>query len=151
MRAYARTATKSQDGSGNSIANQLLSSRAYAGGKNWEIAGEYVDDGKSGSNDQRPGFQRMLDDALAEPCSVNAIVVKDFSRLFRNSFLLEMYRRKLRARNIRIVSVSDDDDDDETVSSTMIQNIMALMDEWQARERAETRRRRRAQRERGSN
>ena len=39
---------------------------------------EYVDDGYSGTNFNRPGFQRMMEDAKAG--RIKSIVIKDFSR-----------------------------------------------------------------------
>ena len=43
------------------------------------VVGEYVDDGWSGTNFERPGFQRMMDDV--EAGKVNCIVTKDLSAL----------------------------------------------------------------------
>ena len=40
-----------------------------------EVFGEYVDDGWSGTNFERPDFQRMMDDM--EAGKVNCIVTKD--------------------------------------------------------------------------
>ena len=47
-----------------------------------EFYDEYVDDGYSGTNYDRPAFQRMLADAEAK--KITCILVKDLSRLGRN-------------------------------------------------------------------
>lgn len=65
-----------------SIDNQykLLSKFVMLNG--WVETRTYKDDGYSGGNFQRPGFQRMLDDARAGV--INLILVKDLSRLGRD-------------------------------------------------------------------
>ena len=47
-----------------------------------QIIQNYVDCGKSGSDFNRPEFQRMMVDAKAK--KINCIIVKDFSRFARN-------------------------------------------------------------------
>ena len=67
----------------DSIANQRTLLEAYtADHPELCIVDEFVDDGYSGSNFDRPEFERLLK-ALQER-KVNCIVVKDFSRLGRN-------------------------------------------------------------------
>lgn len=57
------------------------------------LVDEYVDDGASGTDYDRPGFRRMLGDIEAE--RVNCVVVKDLARPFRNyadqGYFLESY------------------------------------------------------------
>lgn len=56
---------------------------ALADGGRYVIAGEYVDDGISGTtDDKREAFQRMLEDIRLG--LVNCVVVKDLARSFRN-------------------------------------------------------------------
>jgi site-specific DNA recombinase len=145
---YARSATITQVEEGNSITSQLRAMRTYACRQHWEVNGEYVDEGKSGSTDQRSGFQRMIKDACSEPNSVDVVLVENFSRLFRNVYFMEMYRGKLKDHDIRIVSATQDEDDGESWS--LSRSLRALMDELEAREPAERRSRRRLERERAS-
>ena len=70
------------DGDSNSVANQkrLLSQKAKEMGlSNTKY---YVDDGYTGTNFNRPGFQQMLSDI--EMGFVSAVMVKDLSRLGRD-------------------------------------------------------------------
>ncbi|MCL2409273.1 MAG: recombinase family protein [Oscillospiraceae bacterium] len=65
-----------------SIENQRLLLTNYAQEKGWDIRETYIDDGHTGTNFQRPAFQRMMRDA--EDKRINLIIVKDLSRLGRN-------------------------------------------------------------------
>ena len=51
------------------------------------MVGEYVDDGWSGTNFERPSFQRMMDDVDAG--KVNCIVTKDLSRFGREHVMMD--------------------------------------------------------------
>ena len=53
------------------------------------FAGEYVDDGWSGTTFARPDFERMISDV--KKGGVNCIIVKDLSRLGRNYILVGQY------------------------------------------------------------
>ena len=73
-----------------SIENQKILVTKYVKEKGWEIKDVYVDDGYSGTNFERPGVKRLLDDAKAG--EINTIVVKDLSRFGRNYILVEIGR-----------------------------------------------------------
>ena len=69
----------------NSVAAQRLLIRDYMQRNNLSApmeALEYVDDGFSGTNFQRPAFRKMMDDAKCG--KINCIIVKDFSRFGRD-------------------------------------------------------------------
>lgn len=72
-----------------SIENQKILVTKYVKEKGWEIKDVYVDDGYSGTNFERPGVKRLLDDAKAG--EINTIVVKDLSRFGRNYILVGQY------------------------------------------------------------
>lgn len=69
----------------------------------------YIDNGVSGRTFHRPSFQQMLSDI--EAGQVNCVIVKDLSRLGRNSidtgYYIEQY---FRLRNIRFISVTENFD-----------------------------------------
>lgn len=58
-----------------SIETQRTILQQYAKEQGLHVVGEYVDDGWSGTNFERPDFQRMMDDVDAG--KVNCIVTKD--------------------------------------------------------------------------
>lgn len=56
--------------------------RRYAEKNSLFVVDEYIDDGYSGTNFERPNFKRMIDDI--EDGRINCVVTKDLSRLGRN-------------------------------------------------------------------
>ena len=65
----------------NSISNQREMINAYARKNQFTIVGEYVDDGYSGANFDRPNFKEMIKDAYDK--KFDTIIVKDLSRFGR--------------------------------------------------------------------
>ena len=63
--------------------------RKYAEEHGFEIHGEYIDDGVSGTTFDRPEVQRLLDDAKTGV--INTIIVKDLSRFSRNYIEVGQY------------------------------------------------------------
>lgn len=62
-------------GESSSISTQRQMLTQYCREQRLRIYDEYVDDGYSGTNFERPGFQRMLDDI--EDGKINCVVTKD--------------------------------------------------------------------------
>ena len=89
-----------------SIGGQRALLRAYAADHGWTVAGEYVDDGFSGTSFRRPGLQRLLEDVEAE--RVDLVLTKDLSRLgrdyIRTGELAEVY---FPSRHVRYIAVND--------------------------------------------
>ena len=71
-----------RDGESVSIENQKLLLQQYVRDRGWNEVDVYIDDGYSGTNFQRPGVQRLIEDAKAK--RINVILVKDLSRFGRN-------------------------------------------------------------------
>ena len=59
-----------------SIENQRMMLRQYAAEHGLTVVDEYIDDGWSGTNFERPSFQRMIDDI--EDGKINCVVTKDY-------------------------------------------------------------------------
>ena len=77
------------EGDSNSIAHQIEILKKYAKDHNITRYKVYKDDGFSGKNFNRPGFQEMLSDI--ENGLVNTVIVKDISRFGRNYIEVGMY------------------------------------------------------------
>ena len=78
---------------------------------------EYVDNGYSGTNFERPAVQELLDDVRA--MKVNCIIVKDFSRFGRNSIEVGYFTQQVFPLfNVRFISVADGYDSDDHKGDT---------------------------------
>ena len=72
----------SRSGESVSIENQKLMLSKHVKEMGWELREIYQDDGFSGTNQNRPAFQRMIVDVKSG--FINTILIKDLSRLGRN-------------------------------------------------------------------
>ena len=117
-----------RDNESMSISNQKLLLSDYAEKNGLAPYEYYVDDGYTGRNFNRPGFQRMLSDI--EAGTVGTVLTKDLSRLGRNYIeagsYIEIYFPK---HNIRYIAVNDGYDSDkrqadQSMDITPFKNIL---------------------------
>ena len=93
-------------GESNSISNQKRILESYAKQNGYTNLQWYTDDGYSGANFQRPGFQAMLADI--EAGKVGTVIVKDMSRLGRNYLQVGMYTDMIfPQRGVRFIAIND--------------------------------------------
>lgn len=119
------------DGDSNSVANQkrLLSQKAKELG--FANTKYYVDDGYTGTNFNRPGFQAMLVDI--DMGYITAVMVKDLSRLGRDYVSVGNYTDSyFPERNVRFIAVNDSIDSDEGESE--IAPFKNILNEMYARD-----------------
>lgn len=94
------------DGESISIDTQKHFLTKYVKENNWQITEIYVDDGYSGTNFERPDFQRMIRDI--ENNKLDCVITKDLSRLGRNylqcGYYLEVFFPE---HNVRYIALSD--------------------------------------------
>ena len=77
--------------------------------KNYVVVDTYVDDGYSGTNFDRPDFQRLLGDIKKK--RINMVIVKDLSRLGRDHVETGYYMEKFFPENqIRLISIIENYD-----------------------------------------
>ncbi len=70
---------------------------------------EYVDDGYSGGNFNRPGWQRLMEDVKEK--KIDTIITKDLSRMGRDYIRMGQYIEKVFPENdIRYIAINDDID-----------------------------------------
>lgn len=121
-----------RQGESASIDNQRTILRKYAEERGFEIHGEYIDDGISGTTFQRPEVQRLLDDAKTGV--INTIIVKDLSRFGRNYIEVGQYIDYVfPAFGIRFIAIQDNVDTENRDSGTMeMMPIMNVFNEWHA-------------------
>lgn len=131
---YLRLSKDDGTGESSSIASQRSILRSFARENGIDVADEYTDDGYSGTNFSRPEFERMIHDV--EAGVINTVLVKDLSRLGRNSartsdLLDEYFPRK----NIRFVSVNDGYDSEKlSCGMAMAAPLMMAVHEMYARD-----------------
>ena len=118
-------------GESNSISNQKRILETYAKQNGFTNLCWYTDDGYSGANFQRPGFQAMLADI--EAGKVGTVIVKDMSRLGRNYLQVGMYTEMLfPQKGVRFIAINDG------VDSAMGDNdftpLRNLFNEWMVRD-----------------
>lgn len=104
---YIRLSVEDNKRSGNAIENQQLVVGEYLSDKpEFKVYNTYIDNGMSGTNFNRPGFQQMLSDI--EAGHIQCVIVKDLSRLGRNTidtgYYIEQY---FYSKQIRFISVTD--------------------------------------------
>ena len=96
----------------NSISNQKKLLEQHAKSLGLDNTRCYIDDGYTGTNFNRPGFQQMLEDI--EMGYVSVVIVKDLSRLGRNYVEVGNYTESyFPDRDIRFIAVNDMVDSDE--------------------------------------
>lgn len=97
------------------------------------LAGIYVDNGWSGTNFDRPDFQRMLGDVRAE--RINCIVVKDFSRLGRNYVETGHYLQDFfPLYHLRFISVNDHYDSLTSDPGSMAIAMKNIVDDYYSKD-----------------
>ena len=120
------------DGDSNSITHQKQILGDYAKKYGFRNCRYYVDDGYSGTNFERPDFQRMLADI--ESGEVGTVIVKDMSRFGRNYIMVGYYTEILFPnKKVRFIAVNDQVDSDCEADNefTPFRNII---NEWYAKD-----------------
>ena len=104
---YIRLSVEDNKKRGCSVENQKLVLNDFLADKpDFVVYDTYIDNGATGTNFHRPGFQQMLSDI--EAGYIDCVIVKDLSRLGRNSidtgYYIEQY---FHTHNVRFIAVTD--------------------------------------------
>ena len=98
-----------QEGESTSIVTQKAILLDYCAAQNHEVYKVYVDDGYSGLNFNRPGFQELLADV--ESGVINIVLTKDLSRLGRDYIMTGYYSEiYFESKGVRYIALADDFD-----------------------------------------
>lgn len=120
-----------QSGESMSIENQRILLRRYAKEHGFEVVEVYTDDGWSGTNFDRPDFQRMKRDI--ESGGIDIVLVKDLSRLGRNqietSLCIQVFFPE---HQVRFIAVSENIDTVKGEDDFM--ELRNLFNEWFVRD-----------------
>lgn len=95
---------KKYESDSESVINQKELLRNYVKNNNFNLVKEYVDDGFSGTDFERPGFKSLLEDINNK--KINCVIVKDLSRLGRDHVMTGYYIETFfPENNIRFISI----------------------------------------------
>ena len=127
---YARLSKDDErNGESLSIENQKLILEKYVLEQGWNLIDEYIDDGYSGTTFDRPGVQRLLEDAKCG--RINTIIVKDLSRFGRNYIQVGQYTDYIFPMyDIRFIALNDNVDTSKNTTGMDMMPIMNVFNEW---------------------
>lgn len=114
-----------------SIETQKTILQQFARDNQFHVVDEYIDDGWSGTNFDRPAFQRMIDDVDAG--RINCIITKDLSRFGREHVMMDYYLEFVfPEKNIRYIAVTENEDTEKGFSDFV--PFKNLFNEWFAKD-----------------
>ena len=116
-----------------SITNQRSLLREFADSRRLCIYDEYIDDGWSGGNFDRPAFARMIGDIEAK--NVNMVITKDMSRLGRDYIQTGHYmERYFPEKRVRYIALLDGIDTGTDSAMNDITPFKAIMNDMYAKD-----------------
>ena len=129
---YLRVSTGRQAVGDVSLPSQRDLTRRYCEMQGWAITEEFVEAGASATDDRRPVFQKMLEQARDPNRRFDVICVHSFSRFYRNGAEMELTIRRLRKQGVEVVSMTQPTGDDP--AQALMRQIIGVFDEYTSRE-----------------
>lgn len=120
--AYARFSSDNQRE--ESIDAQIRAIKDYCAQNDIELLKIYSDEAMTGTNDDRPQFQKMLEEVE----NIDYVIVHKLDRFARNRYDSAVNKRKLRDKGARVKSVLEQFDD--SPESVMLESIIEGMNEY---------------------
>ena len=127
---YARL-SNDDDPAQNSLQNQQEICRAFAEKQGWMIVGSSTDDNISGMNFSRRGLDILT--AAVQAKQVDAVLVKDLSRLGRHRTQTALFIDYLRQQQVRVISATEGVDTFCEEDDLMI-GVRGLMNDYYAKD-----------------
>lgn len=127
-RAYLRVSTEEQAAEGFSLAAQEERCRQFIESQGWEYDGEYIDDGYSAKDLNRPAMQRLIADVKDKAFDI--LVFYRLDRLVRSVMDLHHLIRLFDEHNVKFKSVSEVFDT-TSASGRLFINIIGSLAEWE--------------------
>jgi DNA invertase Pin-like site-specific DNA recombinase len=123
---YLRVSSGQQAKNDLSVPDQRRMLQGYCAQHGWEVVSEFVDS-RSARDDNRPAFQRMIEEVECGKAGFDIILVHSFSRFYRDGIEGELKIRSLMKRGVHIESATQEAD-------TITRRIIMMMDEHQSAE-----------------
>ena len=121
------------EGPSQSVTNQRSLLDEFVQQHRLQVYDTYIDDGWSGTNFDRPAFQRMVSDI--EGKKVNMVITKDLSRLGRDYIMTGHYmERYFPEHRVRYISLLDGIDTGVESSTNDITPFRAIMNDMYAKD-----------------
>jgi len=125
---YARFSSDNQRN--ESIDAQIRAIKEFAKANGIMIVGKYIDRAKSATTDDRPDFQRMIEDSAKG--NFRLVLVHKLDRFARNRNDSIVYRMKLQKNRVSLLSVLEPFDDDKP-ENIILQSVLEGMNEFYSR------------------
>lgn len=100
---YARYSSEKQ--TEQSIEGQLRVCHEFAERNNYNIVNEYIDRAMTGTNDHRPAFQQMIEDATKK--EFEFVLVYKLDRFSRSKYDNAIYKHKLQQNGVKVISATE--------------------------------------------
>jgi len=117
-------------GPSNSILNQIQLLEEYAIKQGFTNIRHFQDDGYSGTNWERPGWNALMTEIQAG--NVENVIFKDLSRFGRDYLRMGLYMEMFREKGVRMITVNDNID--TATGEDDFTPFRAIMSEWYARD-----------------
>ena len=128
---YARYSCDNQ--TEQSIEGQLRVCEEYAQKNNILILDTYIDRAMTGTNDNRPSFQRMLKDSSRKEW--NFILVYKLDRFSRNKYETAIHKKALRDNGVKVLSAMENIPD--TPEGIILESLLEGMNQYYSAELAQ--------------
>ena len=124
--AYARYSSDRQRE--ESIDAQLRAIREYCQRENITLVDIFTDEAQSGKTSDRDNFQAMISGILKGRYNIDYVLVHKFNRFARNKFDSALYKKRLKERGVRVLSVTQKIEN--TPEGAMLESFLEAMDEY---------------------
>ena len=125
---YIRVSTEEQAEEGWSVDAQERALRAFCVSKDWQVVNVFKDEGRTGTNTDRPGFQTML--RTARDRGFDTVVVHKLDRFSRSLEDVLRILGELEKWSVSFVSATETNMDFTTPHGRMMLGIMGTMSQW---------------------
>ena len=125
---YARFSSHNQ--TEQSIEGQLKTCYEFANKNNHVVLGEYIDRAISGTTDNRPEFQRMIEDSNKK--CFDGVIVYQLDRFARNRYDSAIYKAKLKKNGVRVYSARENITND--ASGILVEGLLESIAEYYSAE-----------------
>ena len=122
---YARFSPGS-DQNAYSIKSQVQECAIYAAAKGYTVVKTYADESRTGKNDKRDEFQRMISDS--QKGEFDVVLVWKFDRFARSVEVSSKYTNILNKNGVKVISINEDVEDN--AMGNLMRNMLASWNEF---------------------